>query len=73
MFKKFLMKQMLKQQMKNVPKDQQEKILKLVSENPELFQKIGSEVQEKMKQGKDQMTATIEVMKAHQDELKGIM
>ncbi|OGI87789.1 hypothetical protein A2995_00735 [Candidatus Nomurabacteria bacterium RIFCSPLOWO2_01_FULL_33_24] len=67
------MKQMLKQQMKNVPKDQQEKILKLVSENPELFQKIGSEVQEKMKQGKDQMTATIEVMKAHQDELKGIM
>lgn len=64
---------MLKQQMKNVPKDQQEKILKLVSENPELFQKIGSEVQEKMKQGKDQMTATIEVMKAHQDELKGIM
>lgn len=64
---------MLKQQMKNVPKDQQEKILKLVSENPELFQKIGSEVQEKMKQGKDQMTATIEVMKAHQDELRGIM
>ena len=59
--------------MKNVPKDQQEKILKLVSENPELFQKIGSEVQEKMKQGKDQMTATIEVMKAHQDELRGIM
>jgi len=73
MFKNFLMKKMLKKQMAGVPEDQQEKIIKVVSENPELFQKIALEAQEKMKTGKDQMTAMMEVMQAHQDELKGVM
>jgi hypothetical protein len=45
----------------------------MVETNPDLFQKIGLEVQEKMKQGKDQMSATLEVMQAHQEELKKIM
>jgi len=33
---------MLKSQMKDVPEAEQEKILKIVTENPELFQKIGT-------------------------------
>jgi len=68
-----LMKKMLKSQMKGVPEAEQEKILLLIEKNPELFQKIGLEVQAKMKEGKDQMAATMEVMQAHQDELKDIM
>ncbi|MFC1623510.1 hypothetical protein ACFL05_00095 [Patescibacteria group bacterium] len=68
-----LMKKMLKSQMKGVPEAEQEKMIKLIEENPDLFQKIGLEVQEKMKEGKDQMAATMEVMQLHQDELKGIM
>lgn len=67
------MKKMLKSQLKDVPEAEQEKILKVVESNPELFQKIGLEVQEKIKQGKDQMTATLEVMQAHQEDLKKIM
>jgi len=59
--------------MKGVPEAEQEKILLLIEKNPELFQKIGLEVQAKMKEGKDQMAATMEVMQAHQDELKDIM
>ncbi len=71
--KDMMMKKMLKSQMKDVPEAEQEKILKIVTENPDLFQKIGVEVQEKMKEGKDQMTATMEVMGKHQEELKGIL
>jgi len=73
MLKNFFMKKMLKKQMAGVPEDQQEKIIKAVSENPELFQKIASEAQEKMKSGKDQMTAMMEVMQNHQAELQKVM
>lgn len=71
--KNFLMKKMMKSQMKGVPEDQQDKILAMVEKNPELFQKIALEVQQEMKNGKDQMTASIHVMQKYQDELKGIM
>lgn len=73
MLKKFLMKKMMKSQLKNVPEDQQEKILKAVEENPDLFQSIGLEIQAKMKEGKDQMSATMEVIHNHQEELRNIM
>jgi len=71
--KNFLMKQVLKSKLKDLPKDQQEKILRALEENPELFQKIALEIQEKMKNGKDQMSAVMEVIQDHQEELKGIL
>ena len=73
MFKEMLMKKILKSKMKDMPKAEQEKMIKLVTKNPELFQKIATEIQAKMKGGKDQMAASMEVMQAHQEELKKIM
>jgi len=73
MFNNFLMKKMLKKQMKGVPEDQQEQILKMVENNPDLFQKIAKEMQEEMKKGKDQQTAGMEVMMKYQDEIKKAM
>ena len=64
---------MLKSQMKGVPADQQDKILNAFEANPKLFEDIAKEVQEKMKGGKSQMDATMEVMTKHQEELKKIM
>lgn len=72
-FKDLLLKKMLKSKMKDVPEAEQEKMLKMVEENPDFFQKIALEIQEEIKKGKDQMSATMEVMQRHQDELKGIM
>jgi len=69
MFKDFLIRKMLKSQLKNVPEAEQEKLIKLVTENPALFQQIGVEVQAKMKAGMDQQQATMEVMRDHQEEL----
>ena len=69
----FLMKKMIKRQMKGVPEDQQEKILAIVEKNPEFFMKISKEVEEKTKQGMDQQTASMQVMMAHKDEIAKLM
>lgn len=60
-------------QLKDVPEDQKEKIMKLIEEKPELFQMIAMKAQEKMKQGKSQMDAVMEVVKENESELKGIL
>lgn len=73
MFKDFLIRKMLSKQLQGLPKDQQERILTAIKENPELFNKIGKEIKEEMKKGKPQMSATMEVMKKYQTELQKIM
>lgn len=73
MLKKFLMKKMMKSQMKGVPEEQQKKAMEMIDKNPDLFANIAKEVQAEMKAGKDQMTATMTVMQRHQDELKKLI
>jgi transcription elongation factor GreA-like protein len=72
-FKDFLMKQMLKRQMKGVPEAEQDRIIALVGENPEFFENIAKEVEAKTKQGKPQMAAVMETMRMHQAELQKLM
>ncbi len=48
-------------------------LFNILTEKAELFQKIGLEIQAKMKEGKDQMAVTMEVMQKHQEEIKKIM
>lgn len=59
--------------MKDVPKEQQEMIFNMIEKNPDFFQKIALEVQEKIKGGMDQASAMMAVMKEHQEELKAMM
>lgn len=68
--KQMLLRKMLKSQLKNVPAAEQERLLTAFEKNPKLFENIAREVQEKMKQGKNQMLATMEVTKKYQQELK---
>lgn len=60
---------LIERQMKNLPKDQQELILNLVKNNPDLFQKIAKEVDELKKNGVNEMYAGMQVMKKYQAEL----
>jgi hypothetical protein len=71
--KTFFLKKLLQSKMKDVPVDQQEKIFSAIEKNPQLFEKIGLEVQEKVKGGKEQTAATMEVMQKYQEELKQVM
>lgn len=73
MFKNMLMRKLLKSKMKDIPQEQQDMILSAVEKNPDFFQKIAVEIEAKMKEGKDQMSATMEVMQSHQDELQGLI
>ena len=73
MLKNFLIKKMLKSQLKGMPEAEQEKLIGMIEKNPQLFQTIAKEAQIKIKDGKDQMTAMMEVMQNHKEELKKAM
>ena len=73
MFQNFLLKAMLKKQMKNVPAEQQEQIFAMIEKNPDFFMKIAEEAQEKIKGGMSQQDAMMAVMKAHETELRAVM
>ncbi|HWA32300.1 MAG TPA: hypothetical protein VG694_02530 [Candidatus Paceibacterota bacterium] len=62
------MKKMLKAN--GIPEEQAEQMLAIIGKNPALFGKIAEEVQEKVKAGADQMSASMEVMKKYEEELK---
>jgi hypothetical protein len=71
--KTFFMRKMLANQMKGVPQADQDKVFDMLEKNPDLFQKIGLEVQEEMKKGKDQMAATMEIVKKYETDLKKLI
>jgi hypothetical protein len=68
-----LMGAMLEKQLAKLPVAQREMIKKAVTENPELFQKIAMEVQEKKKQGMSDQQAAMVVMPKYKDELAKVM
>lgn len=73
MFGNFIMKKVIASKLKDVPEEQRNMIMKLVEENPELFQKIALEAQEKIKGGMDQMAAMQQTLAKYQSELKSAM
>lgn len=73
MFQNFLLKTMLKKQMKNVPQEQQDQIFAMIEKNPDFFMKIAEEAQEKIKGGMSQQDAMMMVMRNHEKELREVM
>lgn len=63
----------MKWKMKDVPAEQREQIMALVQKDPELFKKIGEEVEKRTKGGEDQMKVTIDVMKKYRTQLASLM
>ena len=73
MFGNFLMKQMLKQQLKNVPKEVQEKVLAAFEKNPQFFKDLMNEIAAKVKSGVPQATAAQQVMMTKRAELQKML
>jgi hypothetical protein len=71
--KDFLIKKLVQSKLKNVPKEQQDMIIALVSENPDFFKKIQDKVEAKKKQGQNEQMAMLQVMREHQAEIQKIM
>lgn len=72
MLKKLFLKKMLDKQLAGVPEEQKEKIIDAFSKNPQLFETIAKEIKTAVDEGKDQMTATQEVVAKYQNQLQGL-
>ncbi len=71
-FKDFFIKKALQHQLKGakIPQAQQDKLIEMVSKNPELFKKIAEEAQNLVKNnGMDQMKAMMQVAQKYKGEL----
>jgi hypothetical protein len=73
MLKNFLMRSLIKSKLKGVPEAQQEQILNMVEQHPELFTEIGKKVEAKMKQGTPQMQAVMSVLQEYKGQLSSLM
>jgi hypothetical protein len=71
--KDFMMKQVLKHKLKNVPEAQRDMIMGLMEKNPDFFKKIGEEIEKRKKSGQSEMEATMQVMREHQADFQRLM
>ncbi len=71
--KNFMMKKLLEKQLKNAPPEQRELVMTLMENNPELLEKIATEMQAEIKAGKTQAAAALKVMPKYQKELQAAM
>ncbi len=69
----FLLNQYAKWKLKDVPAEQRDQMLALVTKDPELFKKIGEEIERRKKGGESEMKASMEVMKKYRVELAALM
>lgn len=71
--KNFLMKQVLRMQLRNAPKEAREMVETLMEKNPDLLMKLATEVQEEMKKGKNQEAALMAVAMRNKEALQGAL
>lgn len=71
--KEFFFKKMLESKMKSVPREDQEKMFKLLEKNPELFQKIALEMQTEMKKGGSEMEVAMKIAEKYKDQIKDLI
>lgn len=69
----FLLNQYAKWKLKDVPEAQREQMTALITKDPELFKKIGEEIERRKKGGEGEVKAAMEVMKKYRVELSALM
>lgn len=69
----FMLRAMLKSKLKGVPDAQLDMLVNMVEKNPNFFKEIAEEVQKRVKSGKSEMDATMEVMRERQSEVQKLM
>jgi hypothetical protein len=71
--KDFLLKKLVQSKMKGLPKEQQNMIIALVSENPDFFKKLQDQIEAKKKQGQNEQLAMMQVMRENQAEIQKLV
>ncbi len=65
----FLLKQVAKHKLKDADPAQRDMLMTMLEKNPDLFKKIGEEIERRKKGGENEMKAAMEVMKKYRSEL----
>lgn len=73
MIKEFLVKQLIKRKLGNLPPQMQEKLTAAIEKDPEFFTSLSKEIEHEIKNGKTETVAAISVMKKHQSKLRELM
>lgn len=68
-----MMKKMMQKQLKNLPKDQADKLMSAFEKDPKFFQDIAKQIQKKVKNGADQQNASMQVMMENRERLQELM
>lgn len=66
-------RKLLENQLKNVPKEQQELIMTMFEKDPKLMEKIAKEMKAEMDKGSTQMQAAMKVMPKYQTEMQALL
>ena len=69
----FFLNQYAKWKLKDVPEAQRDQMMALVTKDPELFKKMGEEIERRKKGGESEMKASMEVMKKYRAELAALL
>ncbi len=69
----FFLKKYADWKLKDVPEAQREQMMTLVRKDPELFKRIGEEIERRKKGGESEMKAAMEVMKKHREAIAALM
>jgi len=70
--KDFFIKKLIKSQAPDISENDVDRMFEIFNQNPELFKKIAAEIKEKTVEGKNQMSATLEVMEKYKGEISAI-
>jgi hypothetical protein len=71
--KSFFIKKLIDNKLGHLPPDVREKLVTVIGKNPELFKKIGEEIELRVKSGMSQQHAMMKVMELHKGELQKLM
>ena len=69
----FLLGKYANWKMRDAPEAQREQMLSLIQKDPELFKKIGEEIERRKKGGEPEVKAAMEVMKKYRVELSTLL
>ncbi len=73
MFKELLLRKLIESKLGNMPKEERERLIRIVTEHPALFQKIAMKIKQQTDSGKDQQAATLSVMREYEGQIRKIM
>jgi hypothetical protein len=69
----FLIKKYTNWKLRDLPEGQREQMADMVGKDPQLFKKIGEEIERRKKGGESETKAALEVMKKYRIELSKLM